>query len=100
MAARWQLVSPDALSWRELEGELVVRNAQTGSTHLLEPLAGEAFRVLMAAGGQLSVPELVAQLRSPEEPEDEWYAAVESVLEEFRRLGLAEVHTIDRRGAE
>lgn len=70
---RWH--SPaEALTWRELEGELVVHNARTGSTHLLAPFAGGLLRALIEADAGLSV----------EDP------ASQEVLTEFQQLGLAE----------
>lgn len=86
----WQLVCIDLLSWRELDGEVVLRSAQTGSTHLLNPLASAVFCVLAGANAPLSVEEIHSGLRQYGEPEDEWYASIEAVLAEFRRLGLAE----------
>lgn len=75
-----------------LDGELVVHNAQSGSTHLLEPLAGEVLRTLMEVSGGLSIEELVVRLRSESTASDpaDWSVAIEAVLSEFRRLGLAE----------
>lgn len=86
---RWHTVSPESLIWRELEGELVVRNAESGSTHLLEPLAGEVFRALVEAEAGVSVSELVARLRDDDRPEAEWTAAIAAVLAKFEQLGLA-----------
>jgi hypothetical protein len=48
-APRWRTAPAEALQWRELEDELVVRNAATGSTHLLEPMAGKALVALARA---------------------------------------------------
>jgi hypothetical protein len=79
---RWRTVYPEALSWRELEGELVVRNACTGSTHLLNSLAGEVFRALVEAEAGIGVAELTARL-------DEDTSSIEAVLADFERLGLA-----------
>ena len=62
-ALRWHTVPRSDLIWRELDGDLVVRNARSGSTHLLEPLAGEVLRVLAEASAGMSVPDLVARLR-------------------------------------
>jgi len=89
---RWHTVPPEDLTWRELDGELVVRNARSGSTHLLEPLAGEVLRALLEAEDGMTISDLVAQLREDTATEgvSEWLAAVESVLSEFQRLGLAE----------
>lgn len=64
-----------ALTWRELEGELVVRNARTGSTHLLDPFAAAVLRALIEAD-----PDLFERLDRTN---------VEAVLSEFERLGLA-----------
>ncbi|HVC11498.1 MAG TPA: HPr-rel-A system PqqD family peptide chaperone [Burkholderiales bacterium] len=87
---RWHTIPPDDLIWRELDGELVVRNARTGNTHLLEPLAAEVLRALTEAQAGLTVADLVARLRDDAATEDEWSGAIEAVLTEFERLGLAE----------
>ena len=91
-APSWRSVPRDAIVWREWDGELVVRNERSGSSHLLGPLAGMVLRVLLEAGGGLRVTDIAAHLS--EEPvatvADDWCAAVEEVLAEFRRLGLAE----------
>lgn len=91
-ALRWHTPSPETLIWRELDGELVVHNAASGSTHLLEPMAGEVLRALIEASSGMSVADLVARLRGDLAAEDtsEWSAAIEGVLSEFQRLGLAE----------
>ena len=77
--------STEALTWRELEGELVVRSARTGSTHLLEPLAAAVLRALVEADAGLTVPELITRLHV-----EGTFAAIEAVLSEFQRLDLAE----------
>lgn len=86
----WHTVAREALTWRELDGELVVLNARTGSTHLLESLASEVFRILVEARGGLSLAELVTRLSEGMDAQGDWPAAVEAVLSEFQRLGLAE----------
>ena len=93
-APRWRAVPIDALAWREWSGEVVVRNERTGSTHLLAPLAGSVLKLLCANGAGLSVDELETGLRdSPPDDLPQAGASVEAVLEEFRRLGLAEPDT-------
>jgi PqqD family protein of HPr-rel-A system len=91
-AQRWRTVPAEALAWRELDGEVVVHNARSGSTHLLEPLAGEVLRALIEEQSGMSVPDLVGRLRESFGEDDfaDWFAAVERVLTEFERLGLAE----------
>lgn len=89
---RWHTIPTEELAWRELDGQLVVLNARSGSTHLLEPLAGEVLRSLTEEKAGMTVPELVERLHGHAAEEDvaEWSAAVEAVLSEFQRLGLAE----------
>jgi PqqD family protein of HPr-rel-A system len=90
---RWSSLSADAIAWREFDGVIVVRNARTGSTHLLERFPAQVLRTLMAADGPMNVPELEARLRLPA-PSDEdgaqWSTAIEEVLRDFNRLGLVE----------
>jgi PqqD family protein of HPr-rel-A system len=93
---RWRTVSPEALAWRDFEGEIVVRNARTGSTHLLEQFPAEVLRTLIEAGGSLSVPDLMARMGTSAadgENVEEWSTAIQEVLSELGRLGLAEPHS-------
>jgi len=80
------------LTWRELDGDVVVRNACSGSTHLLEPLAGRVLRALIDTSNGMTIEDLVARLHPDTAPEGraEGFAAIEAVLSEFQRLGLAE----------
>jgi PqqD family protein of HPr-rel-A system len=75
------------LTLREFDDELVVRNAMTGSTHLLQPLAAEALALLMEAGDGMTAAELADRLGDEAAG---GIAAMESLLQEFKRLGLAE----------
>ena len=90
-ALRWRSVPPDAIAWHEWDGEFVVRNERSGSTHLLAPLAGSVLQVLLDADGALSVADIAVLLgysaaaAAPDE-----YAAIDAVLSEFKRLGLAQ----------
>ena len=71
---------------------MVVRNALTGSTHLLERLPAEVLRTLMEAHGPMSVADLETRLRLGavgDEDGEQWSTAIEEVLNEFHRLGLA-----------
>ena len=78
--------------WRELDGELVVRNERSGSTHLLDPLASGLLRTLAAADAGVSVADLVARLGGGvgDQGPAASAAAIEAILDEFQRLGLAE----------
>jgi PqqD family protein of HPr-rel-A system len=91
-ALRWRSVPPDAIAWREWEGEFVVRNERSGSSHLLGPLAGSVLQVLLEAHAALSVADISAALgdhpAATAAPDPK--PAIDAVLSEFRRLGLAE----------
>jgi len=80
----------DAIVWREWDGEFVVRNERTGSTHLLGLLAGSILQVVLEADGALSVADISAALGDAPTAKTDRYAAIEAVLSEFKRLGLAE----------
>jgi PqqD family protein of HPr-rel-A system len=92
-ALRWRSVPPDAIAWREWDGEVVVRNERSGSTHLLAPLAGSVLEVLLETDAALSVADIAARLGDPLSPATagpEGYAEIDAVLSEFKRLGLAQ----------
>ena len=69
----------------------MVRNATTGSIHLLSPFASKVFTALVTSGSAVLLLDLVKQC--PEETADDSanIAALEVVLAEFERLGLAEL---------
>lgn len=91
-ALRWRGVPRDAIAWRRWEGEVVVRNERTGSTHLLAPLAGRILLTLIEADAALGRTEIAACLEGDLAGRlaEEQSAAVDEVLSEFERLGLAE----------
>ena len=84
---RWHTVPREALTLHEFDDELVARNAATGSTHLLQPLAAEALALLLEAAEGMTAGELAATLG---EESASGIAAMEDLLQEFKRLGLAE----------
>lgn len=86
---RWRAVPPESLAWRYFDGQSLVHNARTGSTHLLEGLPAEVLG-LMAKGTALSPADLAAQLLGGEESSAQWEAEILKVLVEFERLGLVE----------
>ena len=90
-APRWRCVPPDAIVWREWDGEVVVRNERSGSSHLLGPLAGRVLQVLLEADDALSVGAIAARLDDQQAiaANSDWCAAIDVVLAEFHRLELA-----------
>jgi PqqD family protein of HPr-rel-A system len=91
VAPYWRCVAPDAIVCREWDGEVVVRNERSGSSHLLGPLAGSVLQVLLEADGAVSVGAIAARLgdRPVAVGDSDWCAAIDEVLSEFHRLGLA-----------
>jgi PqqD family protein of HPr-rel-A system len=69
---------------------MVVRNARTGSTHLLGPFAAEVLRTLIEAGDFLGVEAVLSRLqaRFPGDNDAEWPTAIPEVLSELERLRL------------
>jgi hypothetical protein len=91
-APRWRCVPRDAIVWREWDGECVVRNERSGSSHLLGPLAATVLQILLDADDTLSVADIAARLGDPQAVagDTDWCAAIDEVLAEFHRLDLAE----------
>jgi hypothetical protein len=80
------------IALREWDGEFVVRNESTGNSHLLGLLAGRVLSVLLDARGPLGAAEIATRLDTAVLPMEtgQTHDAVEEVLAEFCRLGLAE----------
>jgi PqqD family protein of HPr-rel-A system len=89
---RWRAVPDDALACRDWDGEVVVFNQQTGSTHLLGEFAGEVLRHLVASEGGATAEALAAGLSDGPSGADAagWTGIVAEVLSDFARLGLAQ----------
>ena len=91
----WSAVPGDALAWREWDTEVVVFNGETGSTHLLNELAGEVLCRLVASEKGAAIKALAVELaddtRDAERPE--WMEAIAQVLSDFERVGLARPET-------
>ena len=85
---RWHTVSPEALSWRELDDQLVVRNAESGNTHLLSPLAGEVLRTLLNAQRDMTIAEIAERVRGGDAEGPEWSEAIAEALPGLERQGL------------
>lgn len=90
LQVRWRAIPREELSWRDLDDELVLRNARTGNTHLLEPLGADVLRALMQSDEPLTAAELAIRLRDEESDDDQWQTSIETALSEFQRLGLAQ----------
>ena len=92
-APHWRTVLPHGIAWHAWDGEFVVRDERSGSTHLLGPLAGSVLQVLLKADAALSVADIAARLGdqlSAASSAPEGYAAIDAILSEFKRLGLAQ----------
>lgn len=79
------------ICWREWDGEIVVYYDLTGNTHLLNSLAGLVLRRLAESGAARSVAELTESIGPSVaiEPDIAQIEAVEAVLTDLERFGLA-----------
>jgi PqqD family protein of HPr-rel-A system len=93
----WRLEEPSHLVEREWDGEVIVLNTQTGSTHLLEPAAALIYRLLQLH--PQSDVELIEQLTAELDTgdPDDARTMVEATLLEFLRLGLIECAPVENR---
>jgi len=87
---QWCSAPPQTLLWRVWEGQAVVRNARTGSIHLLSPCATKVFTALVTSTSAVLLSDLARQCIEEVGEETSNIAALTEVLTEFERLGLAE----------
>ena len=84
----WRSTERDVISWREWDGQCVVRNSRTGNTHLLSPFASQILLTLVSSDSGVASPRLAGELSSSILHDANRVAAVEQVLTEFQRVGL------------
>jgi len=68
----------------------VVRNAESGKTHLLSPLAGEVLRILLTTESAMTVAEIADGVRAGDGEAREWSEAVADALPGLERHGLVQ----------
>jgi len=86
----WRVASRTPLRWRGWNGDWVVYHPGSGDTHLLDPLAADALRLLEAspAGVAALIERLAGSAAAP--AAEKLGAAVESMLRVFDEVGLIE----------
>ena len=78
------------MAWRQWQGELVVYNPLSGSTHVLDVASAEVLHALMARpAGRDALAGRVAALLEVE-LDGEVRSGTDKILENLDRLGLAE----------
>src|SRR5512139_4015495 len=85
---RWRIAAPAALTWREWDGEYVVRDERTGNTHLLDARAGSVLACLVAKSAGMSVAQIAAAFPAVS-GNVQFDSDIEAVLFELERIGLA-----------
>lgn len=90
MSRRWGLGAPDALSWREWDGDAVVFNRRSGSTHRLDVLSAQVLRLVTPAA--MSEAALAAALARFLEVncDGELVAMAHNLVGQLADLGLVE----------
>ena len=91
-AFRWRAVPREALAVREWDGEFIVRNDLSGSTHLLAEGPARVLFALCESEAGATIHDMLLKLNGEGYVVDEreWIADLEAILSEFERLGLAE----------
>jgi PqqD family protein of HPr-rel-A system len=85
--AAWRLAH--AITWRELDGEIVVYHDGTGNTHHLGSLGGAVLRALAGHASGAGFETLIQELCVDEASYDAVAADVERTLGELAALKLA-----------
>jgi PqqD family protein of HPr-rel-A system len=90
-ASLWRAAEPRALAWREWDGEFVVYNDATGSTHHLSALGGDVLRTLLAHAAGIEMAALVREIAQRVETSEHSAlpAEVERTLAQLAELRLA-----------
>ena len=99
-ASRWCTVPVETLTWREWDGEVVVRNDVSGATHLLPSFSGRIFFALVESHDGATVHDVLLKLNDRQAPTDETerLGAIEAALWEFERIGLVGQQRLERLG--
>jgi PqqD family protein of HPr-rel-A system len=87
----WAIQAPDALAWREWDGEIVVYNGLTGSTHHLGAFGSAVLSVLIRHAAPITMSALVKTMADAlEVPADTPVeGGIERALAELAELRLA-----------
>lgn len=87
----WSPVAPDAIAWREWEGEFVLYNHATGDTHHLDPFGGGVMLSLLRHPEGIRMSAVLQEVSAGFEQEAvvQLAADVERVLAELAGLHLA-----------
>lgn len=90
-ASLWRATEPDALAWREWDGELVVYNDATGSTHHLSALGGDVLLTLLGHPAGIEMGALMREIANRVEASEHSAlpAEIERTLAQLAELRLA-----------
>jgi PqqD family protein of HPr-rel-A system len=88
----WRPAAPDAIAWREWEGEVVLYNHATGDTHHLDPLGGRVMLSLLRHPAGIGMRALLQEVSAGFETEalSRLAAEVDRVLADLAGAQLAE----------
>ena len=91
----WEVRDPQALAWREWDGEIVVYSENTGSTHHLGPVGSAVLSALFRHPARVDISSLVATVGQAIEvpPDTALQPEIERALIELAELRLATCHS-------
>ena len=85
----WTIARESDLRWRVWDDQVVVFNAASGDTHLLNLVAGEALRCLQEPADAAQLAQRVAAAVNVS-PDGDFLEQIADLLEELAELGLIE----------
>ena len=95
---QWVAVGASSIELREWDGEYVVHVETQAATHLLDTATGAVLKALLRARRAISIDELAglsfgaADESAPAALSSDECAALQAILLELQRIGMAQVH--------
>lgn len=87
----WSLPSSKQLDWREWDGDCIVFNPNSGSTHLLSEAGATVLFTLVEVSGPMTIKQLALYFSDgASENSADLTIQLETSLAEFERIGLVE----------
>jgi hypothetical protein len=95
---QWSAAETDSIELREWDDEYVVHVEAQATTHLLDAATGAVLKALLRARQAISIDELAglsfgtADESAPAALSTDECAALQAILLELQRIGMAQVH--------
>jgi PqqD family protein of HPr-rel-A system len=87
---RWRTIRDDALIFRAWDDEVVIYNALSGDTHVIDATAAQILQALQQSPSDVQTLAQLLAVQLQCEPGDELNRDIESVLSDMAALSLVE----------